>query len=237
MSGCPIRPVRHIYKNRGLVTNYSTIGGICKICPPSIPPPPPRPPANIEFRVYSDEPYLVSFSLGNGSGTYDLGDGILIPWSASLAVPITGIIPAGATVQIYSNDILEIVITDQPVSYLSVSNCPTLTELTCSQSNPGQSYLTGAFNISGNPNLSTLNFSNTLISSLTGVTSCISILNISLPGAAFTQTTADELANDLITNGNINGGTLNITAQSTETIDIAGFLYTTLINAYNWTIV
>jgi len=233
MSGCPVRQVRHIYKNRGLVTNYSTIGGICKICPP---PPPPRPRPNIRFALQSDVPYSVSFFLGLGSGTYDLGDGILLPFSASLPVPITGIVPVGATVQIYSNDIQAFIATDQPVSYLDVSNCPTLTELQCDQSNPGQSYLTGTFDISANPNLIKIQFLNTLISSLTGAASCHQLVNIILTGAAFTQTTSDELVNDIITSG-VTFGSLEIISQSGGTIDISGFLYTTLINTYNWTIV
>jgi hypothetical protein len=232
MSGCPIRPVRHIYRRNGggPITNYSTIQGICKICPPVIPPPPPPPPGNIEFKLYSDVPYSVTFSLGNGSGTYDLGDGILIPWSASLPISITGIVPVGATVRIYSDDIQQFIITDQPVSYLNVSNCPSLKELTCNQSN-----LTGAFDISGNPNLTRLEFLNTPISSLTGVTSCPQLLGIFLQGAAFTQTTADQLVNDLITNENYLG-TLDITAQSTGSITITGFSYIILTNTYKWTI-
>jgi len=60
--------------------------------------------------------------------------------------------------------------------------------------------------------------------------------NIILTGAAFTQSTSDELVNDIITSG-ATLGYLDITAQSGATIDITGFLYTTLINTYNWTIV
>lgn len=236
MSGCPVRQVRHIYKNRGLVTNYSTIGGICKICPPVPPPPPPRPPANILFALQSEVPYSVTFYLGGGSGTYDLGDGILIPWSASLPVPITGIVSVGATVRIYSIDIQQFITTDQPVSLLDVSNCPTLVELECNQSNPGQSYLTGAFDLSANPNLTFVNFMNTLISSLTGVTACPLLISINLDGADFTQTHADELANALLTNG-LSYGYLNIVNQSTGTIDITGFLYIILIDSFAWNIV
>ena len=236
MSGCPIRPVRQIYKNRGLVTNYSTIGGICKICPPVPPPPPPPPSSNIEFRVFSTIPYSVTFLLFGGTGTCDLGDGVLIPFSAStIPVNISGVVPVGGTVKIYSDNLEVFSINNHPVSYLDISNCPTLKELICSQSNSGQSYLTGAFDISGNPNLTTIEFLNTLISSLTGVTSCPQLGNIQLPGAAFTQETADQLVNDLIANEKYYGD-LTISFQSTGSIDITGFLYVILSNTYNWTI-
>ena len=240
MSGCPIRPVRQIYKNRGLVTNYSTIGGICKICPPVPPPPPPPPPppsSNIEFRVFSTIPYSVTFLLFGGTGTYDLGDGVLIPFSAlMMPVNISGVVPVGGTVKIYTDNLEVFSTNNQRVSYLDVSNCPTLTELQCNQTSPGQSYLTGAFDISANPSLTSIEFVNTLISSLTGVTSCPQLGNIQLSGAAFTQTTADQLVTDLLTNEKI-GGNLTITSQSSETIDISGILYIILTNTYNWTIV
>jgi len=236
MSGCPIRPVRQIYKNRGLVTNYSTIGGMCKICPPVIPPPPPPPPGNIEFRVFSAVPYSVTFLLFVGTGTYDLGNGVLIPFSSStIPVNISGVVPVGGTVKIYSDNLEVFSTNNQPVSYLDISNCPTLKELQCSQSNPGQSYLTGAFDISGNPNLTSIEFLNTPISSLTGVTSCLQLGNIQLPGAAFTQTTADQLVDDLLINEKYNGD-LTISFQSTGTIDITGLNYLILTNTYNWTI-
>ena len=236
MSGCPIRPVRHIYKNRGLVTNYSTIGGICKICPPGIPPPPPRPPANIRVTLRSGVPYSFTFQIYGGTGTYDLGDGILLPFSApTLPLTITGIVPVGGIVLIYGDNIEWFKTNDQPVSSLDVSNCPRLTILNCNQTNPGQSFLTGKFDISVNPNLIAVEFLNTLISSLTGAASCPQMGNIILSGAAFTQTTSDELVNDIITSG-ATFGYLDISNQSGGTIDITGFLYTTLINTYGWSI-
>lgn len=235
MSGCPIRPVRHIYKNRGLVTNYSTTGGVCKICPPGVPPPPPRPPVNIQLALQSEVPYSFSVFV-YGSGTYDAGDGILVPFSAGMPMNLTMTVPVGATVLFYSTNISVFQMVDHPVSYLDISNCPTLVILNCNQSNPGQSFLTGPFDISANPNLTEVQFLNTLITDLTGVTSCPVLSNIILAGAAFTQTTSDELANALITNGASNGN-LDIINQSGGTIDITGFLYTTLINTYNWTIV
>jgi hypothetical protein len=238
MSGCPIRPVRHIYRRigSGPITNYSTIGGICKICPPVIPPPPPPPPGNIEFRVFSAVPYSVTFLLFGGTGTYDLGNGVLIPFSSStIPVNISGVVPVGGTVKIYSDNLEVFSINNQPVSSLDVSNCPTLKELVCSQTTLGQSYITGAFDISANPNLTTIEFLNTPISSLTGVTSCPQLKNIGLSGAAFTQTTADQLVNDLLINEKYNGD-LAITSQSTGTIDITDFNYFILENTYNWTI-
>jgi hypothetical protein len=236
MSGCPVRQVRHIYKNRGLITNYSIIGGICKICPPPPPTPPPRPPANIEFRVFSATPYSVTFELGLGSGTYDLGDGVLIPFSALvLPVTITGVVPVGGTVRIYSNDLEGFKTTDQPVSYLDVSNCPTLTSLLCNQTNPGQSYLSGVFDISANPNLLGVQFTNTLISNLTGSAFCPQMGLIDLTGANFSQLTADELVNDIF-NSTATFGALLLTNQVGGTIDITGFLYTNLINTYGWDI-
>jgi hypothetical protein len=188
--------------------------------------------------VFSAIPDSVTFYLGGGSGTYDLGNGVLIPFSTpSTVIPITGIVPVGATVKIYSNDIQQFSTNNEPVSSLDVSNCPTLTSLQCNQSSPGQSYLTGAFDISGNPNLTQVNFENTLISSLSGVTSCPNLVFIVLTGAAFTQETADQLVNDLLTNQNSSGGGLTISSQSTGTIDITGFIYIILTNTYNWTIV
>lgn len=236
MSGCPIRPVRHIYRRigGGPITNYSTIGGICKICPPVPPPPPPPPIPNIRFRVYSNVPYSVLFYLGGGSGTYDLGNGILIPWSGSLAVPISGIVPVGGTVLIYSNDIQIFNIIDQPVSYLDLSNCPTLKELICSQTFSGQSYLTGAVDLSGNPNLIVVDFSNTLISSLSGVTSCPQLVSIFLDGADFTQETADQLATDINTNEST-FGELFIRNQVGGTININNTIYN-ILRGKNWTI-
>jgi hypothetical protein len=183
MSGCPVRQVRHIYRRNGggPITNYSTIGGICKICPPPPPPPPPRPPVNIEFRVFSAIPYSVTFELKGGTGSYDLGDGVLLPFSALvLPVTITGIVPVGGTVLIYGNAIETFKTTDQPVSYLDLSNCPTLKELECSQTISGQSYLTGTVNLSGKLNLISVDFTNTLISSLTGVEKCALLVNIFL---------------------------------------------------------
>jgi len=153
-----------------------------------------------------------------------------------VAETVTGIVPVGGTVLIYGNSIEWFKTTDQPVSYLDVSKCPTLTVLNCNQNSPGQSYLTGAFDISANQNLVEVQFLNTLISSLSGITSCPGLLTINVSGDAFTQTVSDELVNDLFTNG-ASGGNLNITSQSTGTIDITGLLYTTLINAYNWNIV
>lgn len=236
MSGCPIRPVRHIYKNRGLVTNYSTIGGVCKICPPGIPPPPPRPPVNIRFRVFSNVPYSVTFELKGGTGSYDLGDGVLLPFSALvLPVTITGIVPVGGTVLIYGNAIENFTTADQPVSYLDVSNCPTLKELLCYHTSSGQSYLTGAVDLSGNPNLIVVDFTYTLISSLTGVATCPLLVNIQIAGADFSQTTVDELVNDIITNG-ATSGDLFINSQLGGPININGFLYTLLINTYSWLI-
>jgi hypothetical protein len=149
---------------------------------------------------------------------------------------ITMTVQPGATVLFYSTDISVFQMVDQPVSLLDVSNCPTLAVLVCNQSNPGQSYLTGSFNISTNPNLFEIQFLNTLITELTGVTSATGLRTVVLSGAAFTQTTADILTNDLLTNGTLNGN-LTIVSQSGGTIDITGFLYTTLINTYNWTIV
>jgi hypothetical protein len=171
-----------------------------------------------------------------GSGTYDVGDGILIPFSAEMPMNITMTVPVGATVLFYSTDISIFQMVDRPVSVLDISNCPTLIILTCNQSNPGQSYLTGTFDISANPALIEVQFLNTLISNLTGVTSCPGLANLVVTGAAFTQTTADGLVNDLLTNGTPNGN-LAIVNQSGGTIDITGFLYTALINTYNWTIV
>uniref|UniRef100_A0A6C0CFG7 Uncharacterized protein n=1 Tax=viral metagenome TaxID=1070528 RepID=A0A6C0CFG7_9ZZZZ len=234
MSGCPIRPVRHIYKNRGLVTNYSTTGGICKICPPSAPP---RPSANISFALHSDVPYSVTFIVGGGNGTYDLGDGVLHPFFGSDGyATIHGIVPVGATVLIYGSIINLFGTSDQPVSFLDVTNCSTLQILNCNQFSPGQSYLTGSFDLSSNPLLTQVQFLNTLISELTGVTSCPGLINVIVSGDAFTQTTSDELVNFLITNGASNGY-LSIVNQSDGTIDITGFLYNTLIDTFNWNIV
>jgi hypothetical protein len=235
MSGWPSPQVRHIYKNRGLVTNYSTIGGICKICPPVIPPPPPPPPANIRVALQLVVPILFLVTV-YGNGSYDSGNGILVPFIAQMPMTISMTVQPGNTVLFYSTNISIFNMVDQPVSLLDVSNCPTLAILRCNQTNPGQSYLTGAFDISANQNLVEVQFLNTLISSLTGVTSCPTLGTIVFTGAAFTQTTADELVNDLLTNGTPNGN-LAIVNQSGGTIDINGFLYTTLINTYNWTIV
>jgi hypothetical protein len=236
MSGCPIRPVRHIYKNRGLVTNYTTTGGVCKICPPPPPPPPPRPPVNIRFRVQWDLAFTVSFSIYGGSGFYDLGDGILLPFSAiSNPITITGVVPLGGTVLIYDSNILIFQTVDQPISFLDVSNSATLTVLTCNQSIPFHSSLAGSFDITANVNLNHIDFTNTAITDLVGVTSCPSLIIIELTGASFTQTTADLLVNDLITNGQT-FGTLSIINQVSETIDTNDPYFQYLINNLNWSI-
>ena len=233
MSGCPVRQVRHIYKNRGLVTNYSTTAGICRICPPgSTPPPRPRP--NIILRLGSTAPHSFSVFV-YGSGSYDSGNGTLVPFSAGMPMNITMTVEIGDTVLFYSSDISVFQMVDQPVSLLDITNCPTLAVLGCNQSIPGRSYLTGPFDISTNPNLFEIQFVNTLITELTGVTSCPGLRTIGLAGAAFTQATSDELVNDLLTNGTSNGY-LSIVSQTDGTIDITGFLYTALINTYNWTI-
>ena len=231
MSGCPVRQVRHIYKNRGLVTNYSTIGGICRICPPlppPPPPPPPRPPVNIRVAFQSAVPFLFSVTL-LGNGNYDSGNGILVPFSLDSPTVITMTVQPGNTVLFYSTDIVIFQTVGQPVSLLDISNCPTLTTVICNQG-----YLVGAFDISTNQNINEIQFLDTLITEITGVIST-SLRTILLGGAAFTQATADELANYILTNGLLNGF-LDLSNQSTGAIDITGFLYTTLIDDYGWSI-
>jgi hypothetical protein len=235
MSGCPVRQVRHIYRRNGggPITNYSTIGGICKICPP---PPPPPPVPNIQFSVHSDVQYFVTFKLYGGSGTYDLGNGILHTFSAPLGlITITGLVPVGATVLIYGSNIQTFETVDQPVSYLNVSNCPTLRILRCNQTSFFQSYLTGPFDISTNPNLIEVQFLRTLISGLPNAILCPGLKYIDVFGDAFDQTAADQLVNDLVTIGGTNGY-LRIRNQAEDNIDITGFIYTALTNL-NWTIV
>ena len=228
MSGCPVRQVRHIYKNRGLITNYSTIGGICKICPP---PPPPRPPPNIRVALQSDVPY--SFSLNvTGSGTYDSGNGQLVPFSSGLdpSILIIMTVQPGNIVLFYSTDISFFETTEQPVSLLDLSNSPTLTRLSCTYAS-----LTGPFDISHNPLLTYVQFDGTLITQLTGVTSATGLENVLFDYSAFTQTTADELVNDLLTNGTPNGA-LILSNQVGGPIDNSGFLFTALIGTLGWVV-
>jgi hypothetical protein len=164
-----------------------------------------------------------------GNGTYDSGNGILVPFSVVSPTTITMTVQPGNIVLFYSTDITIFQMVGQPVSLLDISNCPTLTAVICNQG-----YLTGAFDISTNPNINEIQFLDTLITELTGVIST-SLQVILLGGAAFTQETADQLANYLLTNGLLNGF-LDVSNQTTGAIDITGFVYTGLINDYGWSI-
>ena len=235
MSGCPVRQVRHVYKNRtgGPITSYSTIGKVCKLCIssfPTPPPPPPPPPHNILVGIGTTNTAVIQLYV-EGSGTYIVDSRDPVPFNepAGFFVPVT--VYNNSKIYILSANISTFVMMGYPIlSTLSISNAPTLHFVTISNSQ-----LSGVFDVSSNINLEQIELSDNLLTGVTGLNVCPNLSSINITNTNITQSAADSIANQINVAG-ATDGYLNISSQKTGTINTTGAIYNTL-RGKNWTII
>jgi hypothetical protein len=233
-----------VYRNRtgGTINNYSTIGGVCKLCISSFPSPPPPPPGPTgptgSFIQFTFTPQIIPFVFRcrlEGSGTVDYGNSILIPFNETYApggyFGITGIVQPNNKVTIYSSDITTLDCSEQPVISVNASTLPTITLIDFTTSS-----LVGGFDVSKYPNSNSFYLADNNITGLVGIPFLREPLSsLRLAGNSITQANANDIATQLATL-NFTNVIMQIESQRNGTIDTntAPFLY--LKNTLDWTI-
>jgi hypothetical protein len=201
MSGWPSPQVRHVYRNRtgGMISTYSTTNGVCYRCVSSvtnaIPPGPTGATGPIETPniVFAFSPHVTPFSFTwniAGNGTVDYGDGIRIPVVPH--VDYTGTVNPGALVSVYSNDVAELTIDNQPVTSIDITNAPQMGAIFCTNCR-----LTGGLNITKNSMLTYIDVTNNYLNGIYGAANC-PLFHLEITNNFVTQVNADALASDLL---------------------------------------